>query len=63
MSQKIVEYQVVSGTGKSTLSKAVNEALGNGWQLVGGVASQVEESTVVTLFQAMIREPAPATAD
>jgi hypothetical protein len=57
MSKPLVEYQIVSGTGKITLSREVNEALRNGWQLVGGVASQVEDGTSITLFQAMTREP------
>lgn len=57
MSKALIEYQIVSGTGKITLSREVNEALKNGWQLVGGGASQVEDGSTTQLFQAMTREP------
>lgn len=53
------EYKVLNGVGDKELAKAVNEALKDGWTLVGGVAATSIQSQpgqgYALLFQAVAK--------
>lgn len=60
MSGRIVEYKVVEGFGTSTaaksdLAQAVNKAIAEGWEPMGGVGGGTDPSLFTSLFQALVK--------